>query len=289
MPVEPDARHLSAAILLAAAAPVDWSKGSGLPRPPLRDQDSADDCVSCAFSYYHWQLKGKDFSRRDLFARIAQTYGAAIPDGGESIVNQGQASLADLPDPKPETPANMRDKTGLNPNQEAENQELSSFYLPNDIDATAAAILAYKGVVLGVTGSNPGWQDLVNPRPPVAGETTWGHALYAVDFHIHSDGQKCIICATSWPNAGIKEHHIRANYFESGNTFNPWTLIPKEQQMNFYIVSKGNTFGLAIESPLTTEILWAKDEATLKALCANYGVVLNISATGVITADKQIV
>jgi hypothetical protein len=36
---------------------------------------------------------------------------------------------------------------------------------------------------------------------------------------------------TSWPSAGITEHHIRQRYFTSQNTFNPWTLIPKSQQL----------------------------------------------------------
>jgi len=284
----PDSRDFAAAPLLSALPPVDWSKGSGLPRPPLRDQNQADACVAHSWSYYHQQIKSIEFSRRDLFARIAQQYGADIRSGGWAIVTQGQQTEAELPDPNPETPANMRDKTGVTAAAEAAEEETNSFVIPNDVDSTAAAILAYKGVVFGVTGSNPGWQDLVNPRPPQAGETTWGHALYAVDFHIHSDGQKCIIAVTSWPSAGIIEHHIRENYFTSGNTFNPWTLIPKEQQMQVYVVSRGQTFGIAIDSPLGTEILWAKDMDTFKNLASNYGLADHINADGTIKADQQL-
>src|ERR1039458_1215447 len=109
----PDSRDFAAAPHLSVLPPVDWSKGSGLRRPPLRDQNTADACVAHAWSYYHWQIKSLEFSRRDLFARIAQGYGAQIRDGGVAIVNEGQQTEAELPDPNPENPANMRDKTGV--------------------------------------------------------------------------------------------------------------------------------------------------------------------------------
>lgn len=219
---------------LGALPPADFSKGSGLTRPPLKDQDSSDSCVAHAWSYYRWQLKRKDFSCRDLFSRIAQQYGAVIRDGGLVIVQTGQATTDEVSDPKPETPQNMRDATGVTAAKEASDQELNSFVVPSDIDSVASAILAYKGVVFGVTGSNPGWDErgtLTVPEPPISGETTWGHALYAVDFHMHTntDGtqEKCIVAVTSWPSSGITEHHIRQRYFAAGMTFNPWTLIPK--------------------------------------------------------------
>jgi hypothetical protein len=165
-----------------------------------------------------------------------------------AIVKAGQQTEAECPDPNPETPQNMRDKSKVNPTLEADNEELNSFILPGDIDSVAAGILAYKGVVFGVTGTNAGWHNLEVPEPPTAQEQStagveWGHALYAVDFHVHqnTDGstERCIICVTSWPKAGITEHHIRQRYFTSQNTFNPWTLIPKSQQlMNQAIVIK---------------------------------------------------
>jgi hypothetical protein len=285
---QPDQRDFAAGPLLASLPPVDWNKGSGLSRPPLRDQNQADTCVAHSWSYYHQQIKGVEFSRRDLFARIAEVYGAYIRSGGWAIVTQGQQTEAELPDPSLETPANMRDRSGVDPAREADDQEINSFVVGNDAESVARAIVAYKGVVGGLTGSNPGWQDLTNPRPPQAGETTWGHALYFADFHIHSGGQKCIIGVTSWPNAGVIEHHIRENYFTSGNTFNPWTLIPKEQQMQVYVISRGSTFGIAIDSPLGTEILWAKDMATFKNLADNYGMADRINQDGTIKADQKL-
>lgn len=243
----------------AALPPADFSKSSGLPRPPLKDQNSSDSCVSHAWSYYHWQLKGKDFSCRDLFARIALSYGAFIRDGGLQIVKLGQATTDEVSDPTPETPQNMRDKTGITADKEASDKEFDSFVMPPDIDSVAAAILAYKGVVFGVTGSNPGWQNLTVPEPPKPGEFTWGHGLYAVDFHMHTntDGsqEKCIITVTSWPSAGIAEHHIRQRYFATGMTFNPWTLIPKTSltQNNMQLIRDNGTVFL-VSSDKTSKI-----------------------------------
>lgn len=246
---------------MGALPPVDWSQEFRLPAPPDEDQGSSDSCVSQAWSYYHWQLHGKDYSRRDLFARIAQTYGAVIRDGGLAIVKQGQATRDEVSDPKPETPQNMRDKTGITGAKEASDQELNSFILPNDIDSAASAIKAYNGVVFGVTGSNPGWSDMQNPRPPQQGEATWGHALYLMGYHLHN-GVKCVIAKSSWCNE-VKEHHFKANYFESGNTFNPWTLIPKGQAMSqvksAVIHGEGGIF------------LAASNEAEFAALCKVFG------------------
>src|ERR1035441_4912593 len=140
----PDSRDFAAAPHLSVLPPVDWSKGSGLSRPPLRDQGQADSCVAHAWSYYHQQIKGPEFSRRDLFARIAQQYGAGIRDGGWAIVTQGQQTEAELPDPNPETPANMRDKTGVTAVAEADDEEANSFIVPNDVESVAGAIVGAK-------------------------------------------------------------------------------------------------------------------------------------------------
>jgi hypothetical protein len=278
----PDHRDFAAAPLLAQLPPADFSKGSGLVRPPLKDQDTSDSCVGHAWTYYQWQLEQMDFSIRDLFSRIAQSYGAVIRDGGVALVNEGQALQSEVPDPTPETPQNMRDKAGVDAAKEAVGLEVNSFMVPGDIDSVAAAIVAYKGVVFGVTGSNAGWEQrgtLTVPEPPTTAEqstpgATWGHALYAVDFHIHEDGQKCIICVTSWPNAGITEHHIRENYFTSGNTFNPWTLIPKEQQfmVKKFRIQDGSKLGILILEGFTGTVLFADNQAHYAEICDANGV-----------------
>jgi hypothetical protein len=239
-----DKRDFSVQFAAPAPTPIDWASGSGLHRPTLIDQGTSDCCVACSWSYYHWQLRGQQFSRRDLFARIALSpagNGAYIRDGGLALVNQGQALESDLADPVPEDEQNMRDDTGVTGAEELAWKEYNSFTTAVDIESVARAIALYRGVVGGVYGTNVGWADLTVPEPPqpnemqnlnalIQSQQIWEHALYLVDFHIHTntDGtqEQCIIAATSWPSAGITEHHLRARYFTAGATFNPWTLIP---------------------------------------------------------------
>jgi hypothetical protein len=228
----PDARDFSASPILSALPPIDWNTQFSLTSPPNEDQGQSLSCVAQAWSYYHWQLDPKSWSRRNLYCRIFLAQGGAyIRDGGKEIVGSGQETRDEMPDPTPETEAGMRDATGLNIDQEATNKENAYFALPDtSIDGVAAGIANYKGVVFGVTGSNPGWQDLENPRPPVSGETTWGHCLYAMGYHLHN-GVKCIIAKSSWCNE-VLEHHIKEDYFISGSTFNSWVLIPRKEIMN---------------------------------------------------------
>lgn len=241
IPDKPDPRDFKFEDVMGAAQ-VDWSKDFQLPRPPANDQGISDSCVAQAWSYYHWQLHGKDYSRRDLFCRIALDYGAQIRDGGWQVVNLGQATRDEVPDPTPETPQNMRDKSGSTVQVEADDKELNYFVIQDSsIDGVALAVEQYKGVVFGVTGTNPGWQDLTNPRPPKPGETQWGHALYALGHHLHN-GIKCILAMPSW--SGVEVHHIKEDYFLSGNTFNAWTLIPKGQNMQLVKNTKDQTVGI---------------------------------------------
>ncbi len=134
---KPDSRDLKLN-LMAGSVTVDWSREFRLPAPPDEDQDSSDSCVAQSWSYYHWQLHNKDYSRRDLFSRIAQDYGAYIRDGGKEIVNNGQATRDEISDPKPETASNMRDKSGVNPQAESSDKELSYAVLQQqDINGVA--------------------------------------------------------------------------------------------------------------------------------------------------------
>jgi hypothetical protein len=260
------------------ASIVDWSKEFRLPNPGDEDQGTSDSCVAQAWSYYHTQLHPKAYSRRDLFARIALDYGAEIRAGGLAIVKQGHATRDEVPDPSPQTPQNMRDKTGITPEKEESDKELSSFVISGGgIDGVAAAVRDYKGVVFGVEGTNAGWQDLLNPRPPYYGEGgIWGHALYALGFHKH-DGQKCIIAKSSWCNS-VSEHHIKQNYFDSGHVFNAWTLIPKGQFMSNVIpVHKVGTQEQGFYVPATSE-------EALKDKALNFGV--DIMTNGKIDYSK---
>lgn len=226
-----DERDFKAEPILGALPPVDWNTPFTLPEPPNEDQNGSSSCVAQAWSYYHWQLKGNNYSRKDLYSRIFFPQGGAyIRDGGLQIVKNGQATRDELPDPSPESEQAMT-AGAATPVQEAHDRELDSFVLTDyAIDHLAQEIVQYKGVVFGVTGSNPGWVDIANPRPPASGESTWGHALYLFGYHLHN-GVKCVLAKSSWCNSGTTIHHIKENYLISGNTFSPWTLISKQQQL----------------------------------------------------------
>jgi len=249
--------------IFAAIPQIDFTQPFSVPVPPDTDQGQADDCVGHGWSSYHWQFTNARMAVRSIFAYIAQTYGAIIADGGQRIVKNGQQTFAEIPDPNPETPQNMRDQTGLTPDQAVAYEALSSAALPgDDINAVAWGIKNYLGVVFGLEGDNTGWQNMEVPEPPTSKD--WGHCLYCMGYHMHTnpDGtqERCIICKSSWCNE-VKEHHIRERYFTSGNTFNAYTLIPNTMQFK--------TQNLGGELRI---VLQASTPEQLAALCAVYGV-----------------
>ena len=79
-----------------------------------------------------------------------------------------------------------------------------------------------------MVGSNEGWRDKTNPRPPKNGEGTWQHCIYAFGYTI-KNGKRTIICKSSWCGGSHHIHYINEDYFASGNTFNGWCLIPKKE------------------------------------------------------------
>ncbi len=274
LPDKPDYRDL--VVSFAGSVNVDWSKEYRLPDPGDDDQGSSDSCVAHAWSYYHKQLIGKDYSRRDLFCRIFLDYGAYIRDGGKEIVGNGHATKAEVPDPNNQTEANMRSKAGTSPDKRIDDIEANYFVLPQqDINGVAWGIKNYKGVVFGVQGDNAGWKDHVNPIPPSYGVPVWGHALYAMGFHMHND-QKCIIAKSSWTRSGAKEHHIKETYFITGNTFSAWTLIARGGFINEHIkiINYKGTMFIAVG---------AKNVEQAKALGEAFGKKVEINSKGEIT------
>ena len=262
IPRPPDPRDFKIASL-GKLPPVDFNVGLRLSDPGNEDQGTSSSCVAQAFSYYHNQIHAANYSRRDLYARIFLPGGGAyLASGAGQVAYVGQATRDEVPDPSPQTEANMEDKTGVNAAAEASHKELAYYSLPGDIDTVAAAIKAFNGAVIGVTGSNPGWQDMANPRPPKPGEKTWGHALYCMGYHLHN-GLKCIIAKSSWCNE-VAEHHININYFNAGATFDNLTLVPKGVSMADQIITQA-------KGPERRIVLKAATEAQYEALCAVYG------------------
>lgn len=253
------------------AIEVNWDVPFILEMPPHVNQGSADCCVACAWSYYHWQLTKKRFSVRDLFCRIFLDYGAYIRDGGLELVNRGHAELSEVKDPSPMTASNMRSSSGTKDEFRIDGKVYKAFTLQQqDMNGYAWAIENYGGVVFGVYGSNPGWKDKENPRPPVQGETIWGHALYGLGHHMHN-GVRCIMAMPSWIVGGTKLHHIKQDYFYSmTGTFSAWVMIPKDQIINKPMYKKavhadGRTFAVLILTPNGSQVIDATGEESWRS------------------------
>jgi hypothetical protein len=274
-PADPRDYHLS--FIAGAAAPIDWSREFRLPEPPDSNQASADCCVAEATSYFNWQLTGKQFSVRSVFAYIALGWGALLRDGPQRVYDFGQETFNEAPDPKPKTVSNMRSKLGLNPPDALDDKILKFFDTAGTADQLAQAVRDWKGAIFGLSGHNAGWADKTNPRPPSAGELAeWGHALYAFGYHMH-DGLKCIIAKSSWCSGSHHEHHIREHYFESGYVYQQaFVMVPKENipMVERFRVNYHGTLGIALKVPgaFGIEVYLAKSEAMYQNLLKDYEV-----------------
>lgn len=274
VPQPHDPRDFQASFVMGAPL-VDWTHEFRLPQPPNEDQGTSLSCVSQAWSYFHHQLVPYNWSRRDVYSQIFLPQGGAyLRSGGVIITGPGQATRDKAPDPHPETESEMRSRDGISAEMERIGQEAGYFSVnAKDIGVVAAAIRDFKGCIIGVQGDNAGWKDLLNPKPPVNAE--WGHALYCFGFHMHG-AFKCIIAKSSWCNTGITEHHIKENYFESGNTFDGWTLIPKERipMVRRFIINDHGTLGVLLitDGSFDQVAHMAKNQAMLAQLKALYEV-----------------
>lgn len=267
------------------APTVDWSKEFRLPEPPNENQGSSLSCVSQSWSYYHWQLHNKDYSRRSLYSRIFLPQGGAyLRDGGKEIVNRGHATRDEAPDPMPQTELEMRKRDGITEEEEASDKELEYYSLGNDpnIDLIAYAIANYKGCVFGVRGTNKSWQDYTNPKVPAPDDVDfWYHAIYGMGYHLH-DGQKCVIAKSSWCNGTHKEHHIKQEYFNAGGVYNCWVLIPKGDNMNeiILLINYKGKVGLLFIGGFTGNVLFAKSIQHLRVLGELYGKPITVNSQG---------
>jgi hypothetical protein len=228
LPDPNDPRDYTAEAQFGASEPVLWGSPLGRPEPIDFNQKSSSSCVGCGTRNLHWSINNKDFSRRDIYSRIYLPQGGAyLRDGVKTVVDIGNQTQVQCPDPAIPTEANMRIKSTL-PDSAGE-RELAYFVVKqNLIDGVAQAIRDYKACIFGITGSNPAFADKTNPRPPKQGETLWQHCIEGFDYHLHS-GVKCIIAKSSWCSGSHHVHHIKEEFFTSGNTFNAWCIIPKEE------------------------------------------------------------
>jgi len=229
-----DYRDYTAELHFGAAEPIDWSKPFMLPEPVDFNQRSSSSCVGCGTRNLHWQLKNKDFSRRDIYSRIfiSPAGGAYLRDGVKLLCDVGNQTQDECPDPVNPTEALMRQKSSLPDSAGADDKEFNYFVVKNNlIDAVAQAVRDYGGCIMGVVGSNEGWKDKTNPRPPKAGEELWQHCIEIFGY-LMRNGKKTLVAKSSWCGGGHHIHYINEDYFTSGNTFNAWCVIPKENLMS---------------------------------------------------------
>ncbi len=229
-----DYRDYTAEIHFGAAEPIDWTKPVILPEAVNFNQGSSNSCVGCGTRNLHWQVNPKDFSRRNIYSNIfiPGSGGAYLRDGVKFICDVGNQTQDECPDPFNPTETTMRIKSSLPDSAGAEDKEFNYFVVKNNtIDAVAQAVRDYGGAIMGVVGTNEGWADKTNPRPPKAGETQWQHCIEAFGFTMRN-GEKTIIAKSSWCGGNHHIHYIKESYFTSGNTFNAWCLIPKEDIMS---------------------------------------------------------
>lgn len=222
----PADQQLGGQVFGSSVAQVDFTKEFLIDESmPNVNQGSSNTCVAQSFSYYHGFLAGRQFSVHDLYSRIflPGAGGAYISTGGYQITANGQSLESQDPDPTPETESNMR-ALGTSAD-ERQFIESSTAFVPNDIVSMASAVVQYNGIVFGLTGSNPGFENMLDPRPPKIGEATWGHCVWAKGYCVRN-GKRALICKSSLPESPT--HYISEDFFTSGNTFAGLALIPKK-------------------------------------------------------------
>lgn len=219
---------LAPTLLGAQSVVGDFSQSSGITPAPGKDQGSSGSCTAQAFGYYFFKKTGIDLSRQDLYSRYHLPGGGGYLTSPFDIMNRlGNYDLAQHADPSPETEADMI--VEINEPDKPRRVFGVHFWTLTDqsIDGVAWAIDRFMGVVGGVQGTNSGWQDPVNPRPPASGDSPlWSHALYFYD-HDMINGLKNVVAESSWFNT-CDHHNIKENYFASGNTFSFIAMEVKE-------------------------------------------------------------
>lgn len=264
VPDKVDARDFLVSDVLGVPM-VDWDAGFDAYKAsdlavPAPDQGSSLSCVGQGIAQYtrvvHKILsaKGKVFSPKFLYSQIALPQGGASLRDGMKLASSAGVALEDsVPSYEKGNPPSepfMRDLTWKNDDifEKAKVYDQFSYRVilggTSDIDIFANAIQQFGGVLLGFTGTNPGWtQDMV--RPPQNGEDKWGHAVYGAGFGMYK-GKRCLFTPNSWGNRyGIKEglwagfQAIPEDYFTAGEmtavgdvkgiyVFNSWAFVPDD-------------------------------------------------------------
>ena len=260
IPRKPDPRDVPFKAVLGTIPKFDWSKPFDLRNEmnlKAEDQGPSSSCVAQAWSKYaevkEMRDAGKplDLSARDIYSRIwlPPDGGAWGYKGGSVLINRGCTEEAVTPsysNGKPPSEEFMRIRNE-NPvaRQNASMKRISGYTVvsPN-MDEVALSASLNDGCVIGVLGSDEGWQT-AQVRPPKRGERTWGHFFYIVGATKEKQLPFQNWWSDRWGEGGFG--YLSEDYFNSGLVFSGYAMqdIPnrylKQIQMKRLIRAEGGT------------------------------------------------
>lgn len=253
-PSRPDSRAFQYSQLLALGAvlapTVDWDNGFDCEEHygfeiTKKNQDGSGSCVGQTTAELGQVInfiqdgEKEEKSAKYIYEQIYLPQGGAYLDAGANCaVRTGFALEKDYSSYDNGVPPSedyMR-KAGITNELRALAEKYDAdkyFYItPNNIDELAFAIQAHGAVILGATGSNPGWQT-GDVRPPQPGETPWGHAFLGKGYK-KINGIKKVKFQNHW-SAGWGfngDGWIDENYVKSPNFYTPIVLVDKKAMAN---------------------------------------------------------
>ncbi|QGH73074.1 MAG: peptidase C1 [Podoviridae sp. ctviO18] len=240
IPRGPDSRDVPyrAANNLGAIS-VDWNKRTNIRRdfkPRVNDQGQSSSCVGQGWSQLE-AIRNRiktgqwlDISARDVYSWIYEANGGAYAyKGGSSLVNRGVAPEYLVRSYQAEYPPSeefmrIREFDPVARNAALTHKILGYTVINPEIDDMAHAIENNGAIVLGVIGSNEGWQT-GNVRPPLPGEKVWGHFFISEDKFI-KNSKRTLECLNSWSKYWGDEGYFYLNedYFASGYVYSGYNI-----------------------------------------------------------------
>lgn len=242
----PDSREVQYSSIYGGNPVVDWShdydflKEIGL-NIPIKNQGRSSSCVGQATSYLAETaefVETKTFtqlSAEDIYSRIYLS-----PDGGaygykgpSTVVTRGVARELLVPSYEnglPPSEAFMRiQNNSPMAIQDALIHKGKNYATinTNSIEEISYAIEHQGCAVFGVVGTDAGWSGNGGfARPPLPGESQWGHYLFATK-RLTLNGKRYISGPNSWSEQWGSNgfFFVPESYFDEGFTFNAYTLV----------------------------------------------------------------
>ena len=227
-PFSPLDFHL--APMVTAPETINWTEGSGTPKPPAHDQNSSGSCTQHMLGYMVYILTGVELSRRDGYSRTHQPGGGAymwqpfdnIKKSGQYTFDQG------FPDPEHQTERNMSEI--IVTTVDRRKWRVTYWRLTDtSIEGIARAIKKYKCVGAAFNVQWYTWADYENPEVPDPNRGIDGsHALCLYDYGF-ANYAPYIRAQPSW--GGVAKHDFKSNYFQGGQSFDHYVMEIEEYTM----------------------------------------------------------